>query len=209
MTPQPIKKLTQLSALILMIFAEETRKKPDFVASGYDITQMIKELRLSFNHQQVYREINNISLLSIKRIKQADKPDKNNFYLTDPSIEAIDSLHDHINFNPKKTSLKMFLGFQHLGAVTEAYKSMAKFTEDFIEHETQFKTKLEKFGSRGDFDDVIYKLELKAHNELLSALEQHVINISVSSLGESKAQKYLIESTNIELRPFLGLLLSK
>ncbi|MBB1463609.1 hypothetical protein H5300_09815 [Vibrio sp. SG41-7] len=209
MTPQPIKKLTQLSALILMIFAEETRKNPDFVASGYDITQMIKELRLKFNHQQVYREINNISLLSIKRIKQTNKPDKNNFYLTDPSIEAIDNLHNHINFDPKKTSLKIFLGFQHLGAVTEAYKSMAKFTENFIEHEIQFKAKLERFGSRGEFDDAIYKLELKEHYDLIRALEQHLINISVNTLGEDKAKKYLIESANLELRPFLGLLLSK
>lgn len=209
MTPQPIKKLTQLSALILMIFAEETRKNPDFVASGYDITQMIKELRLKFNHQQVYREINNISLLSIKRIKQTNKPDKNNFYLTDPSIEAIDNLHNHINFDPKKTSLKIFLGFQHLGSVTEAYKSMAKFTENFIEHEIQFKAKLERFGSRGEFDDAIYKLELKEHYDLIRALEQHLINISVNTLGEDKAKKYLIESANLELRPFLGLLLSK
>ncbi|MEH0790862.1 hypothetical protein KW882_01015 [Vibrio parahaemolyticus] len=194
MQAQPEKKVTQLSALILMIFAEQTRKDSSFEASGYDITRIIEELRLNFSHQQIYREMSKISLLEKEHVPQEGKPDKNNRFLADKSKEAIENIHQHINFDPKKTSLKMFLGFNHLGAATEAYKAILKFTSDFVDAESKFKSKLEKSGTRTDFDDTIYKLDLVGHEALLNALENHMIKLAYEQLNEDEAKSYILNS---------------
>lgn len=194
MQTKPQKKVTQLSALILMIFADQTRKDSNFEASGYDIAQIVKELRLKFSHQQIYREMGKISLLEKEHVPQEGKPDKNNRYLKDNSKEAIKNIHQHINFDPKKTSLKMFLAFNHLGVATEAYKAMLKFTSDFVDAERKFKSKLEKSGSRTDFDDSIYKLDLEGHERLLSELESHMIKLAFEQLSEEEAKSYIVSS---------------
>ncbi len=191
-----IGQYRQLSAFIVMIFAECTKSDPKFKATGYDLTQIAEEIRFKFSHQQIYREIKKISILSKEHVPQEFKPDKALYCLTDNSPEHLDQIADMIDYDPSRTNLKMFLAFNHIKAVTHAYIAMLEHTHKFTIEENRYTDKLLLTNGKSHFTNVIYCHDLQVKELLLSSLKEHLINIVNDQMKYDEAIKYLVSIDN-------------
>ena len=171
------KKYTGLSAIILLVFAQNSQNNEEFSASGYDLTIILKQLRLSFSHQQIYREVKNIGLLKCEVMPQDGKPDRKVYSLIDTSAEALGAIQQHIDFHPKRTNPKIFLAFNLPNVVMTAFNAYNDFIESEKRDDIKLQDKLEKNGVSTKGGQALRDFEFKLHDTILGALSSHVNNL--------------------------------
>lgn len=189
---QETKKYTQLSAVIMMIFAEQTLRDKNFFATGYDLRKIVRQLRLPFSHQQIYREIDKVTQLTSFKVPQEDKPDKKNYELINKDDDFLLNIQDIIDFNPKRTNPKIFLGFNHLGAATEAYKQAVLDFERFKKAEREFVVHSGNVDYPVQYSNRIYLQDCAEKAGLINQLELHVLNLATLEFGKNKGKRYLM-----------------
>ena len=171
------KKYTGLSAILLLVFAQNSQNNKDFNASGYDLTNILKQLHLRFSHQQIYREIKNIELLKCEVMPQDGKPDRKIYSLIDKSNEALSSIQRHIDFNPKRTNPKIFLAFNMPSVALTAYNAYNDYIDSEKRDDIIMKEKLEKNGLSTSSWQVLRDFEFQIHDTILGALSRHLNNL--------------------------------
>lgn len=123
------KKLTQLSAIIATIFVEGVKKNRNFAITGYDMTRVIGDMRMNFSHQQIYRELKALRFLTSVEIPQDGKPNKKVYSVNIDLDEYINTIHNYIDFDPRKTHTKNMYAFSHLPNLVCAYQAHIKFID--------------------------------------------------------------------------------
>jgi DNA-binding PadR family transcriptional regulator len=175
------KKYTGLSAIILLVFAQNSQRNKLFSASGYDLSIILKQLRLNFSHQQIYREVKNIGLLKCEVMPQDGKPDRKVYSLIDTSAETLDNIQRHIDFNPKRTNPKIFLAFNLPNVAVTALDAYNEFMESEQSNDIKLQDRLEKNGVSTKAGQALREFELKLHDTILGALSTHVTNLLKTS----------------------------
>lgn len=185
------KKLTQLSAIIATIFVEGLQKKRDFAITGYDITRVIGDMRMNFSHQQIYRELKALKFLTSVEIPQDGKPNKKIYSVNIDVDEYISTIHNYIDFEPRKTHTKNMYAFSHLPNLVCAYQAHIKFIES-KEEEYQKRMKSIAKGEEinftvPDLHDLNCQMDTLISNNLLKKISRLVKGTKLTKLPKDIA----------------------
>lgn len=190
-------KYKGLSAILLMVFAQNTKHDRKYSATGYELSKLLKHMSLYFSHQQIYREIKKIDLLQVILIPQDGKPDKKVYSLIDGTPEGISLIESRIDVNPKSTNPKYFLAFNFLSLTEKAFLAYAEFFKQEKRAVELLQSKFSGSASEKAIGENLRDFEFVSKKALLDVLASHLEKIACEEMGRKAAYKYLFSVFNV------------